>query len=134
MNNKNCVHHSHITGDIVGHAHTFCNEKVRENYYKIPVITHNLFRFDFFFLMKGLRVSVWKTRDITIRGKNPTDINFASIGNQVQFIDRIKYFQQSLGGLAGSLTSSEKTEIRRQSHLFLVSNPKRHKHFVSLSK
>ena len=84
--------------------------------------------------MKGLRASVWKTRDITIRGKNPTDINFASIGNQVQFIDTIKYFQQSLGGLAGSLTSSEKTEIRRQSHLFLVSNPKRHKHFVSLSK
>ena len=29
LNNKNCVHHSHITGDIVGHAHTFCNEKVR---------------------------------------------------------------------------------------------------------
>ena len=61
--------------------------------------------------MKGLRAGVWKTRDITIGGKNPTDINFASIDNQVQFIDTIKYFQQSLGGLAGSLTSSEKTEI-----------------------
>lgn len=29
-------------------AHTFCNEKVRENYFKIPVIAHNLFRVDFF--------------------------------------------------------------------------------------
>ena len=134
LNNKNCVHHSHITGDIVGHAHTFCNENVRGNYYKIPVIAHNLFRFDFFFLIKVLRAGVWKTRDITKGGKNPTDINFASIDNQVQFIDTIKYFQQSLGGHAGSLTSSEKTKIRRQSHLFLVSNPKTHQHFVSLSK
>ena len=89
-----CIHHSHITGNILGYAHTFCNEKVRENYYKILVIAHNLFRFDFFFLVKGLRASVWKTRDIVIGGKNPTDINFAYIGNQVQFIDTIKYFSK----------------------------------------
>ena len=43
--------------------------------------------------MKGTRASVWKIRDITIGGKNPTDINFASIGNQVQVINTIKYFQ-----------------------------------------
>ena len=79
-----------MTGKIVGYAHSFCSEKVRENYYKIPVVAHNLFRFDFFFLMKGMRASVWETRDIVIGGKNPTDINFASVGNQVQFIDTIK--------------------------------------------
>ena len=39
LSNKNC---------FKGNAHTFCNEKVRENYFKIPVIAHNLFRFDFF--------------------------------------------------------------------------------------
>ena len=72
---------------------------ILENYYKIPVIGHNLFRFDFFFLVKGLRASVWKTRDICIGGGNPTNINFASIGNQVQFINTIKYFEQSLGDL-----------------------------------
>ena len=70
--------------------YSFCNEKVRENYYNIPVVAHNLFRFDFFFLMKGMRASVWETRDIVIGGKNPTDINFASVDNQVQFIDTIK--------------------------------------------
>ena len=47
---------------------------------------------------------MWKTRDIVIGGKNLTDINFASIGDQVQFLDTIKYFQQSLGALADSLT------------------------------
>ena len=85
-----CAHHSHITGNIYGYAHTFCNKNVRENYYEIPVIAHNLFRFDFLFLVKGLRASVWKTKDIIIGGKNPTDISFAHIANQVQFVDTIK--------------------------------------------
>ena len=67
-----------------------------------------------FFLIKGLKANVWKTLDIVIGGKNPIDINFAYIGNQVQFIDTIKYFQQSLGGLADSLTSSEKSSIYKE--------------------
>ena len=117
-----CIHHSHITGNILGYAHTFCNEKVRENYYKIPVIAHNLFRFDFFFLVKGVRASTWKTRDTVIGGKNPTDINFACVGNQVQFIDTIKYFQQSLGTLASSFTSSEKESIYKECERYLLKN------------
>ena len=27
LNDTKCVHHSHITGNIYGYAHTFCNEK-----------------------------------------------------------------------------------------------------------
>ena len=61
-----------------------------------------------FFLLKGLRAGVWKTRDIAIGEKNPTDINFASVGNQVRFLDTIKYFQHSLGALASSLTADDK--------------------------
>ena len=108
------IHHSYITGKLVGYAHSFCNAKVRENYHKVTVIAHNLFRFDFFFLLKGLRAGVWRTRDLTIGGKNPTDINFTSIGNQIQFLDTIKYFQQSLGALANSLTDQEKSAISRE--------------------
>ena len=51
--NKPVVHHSHVSGKIVGFAHEFCNLKVRENYSTIPVIAHNQFRFDFFFVFKG---------------------------------------------------------------------------------
>ena len=134
FSSKNSVHQSHKTGQNEGHSHNFCNKKVTENYSKNPLIAHNHFRFEFLFLMKVLRASVWKTRDINIWGKNPTDINFASIGNQAQFIDTIKYFQQSLGDLAGSLTSSEKAEIRRQCHVFLISRPKTQRTFVSLSE
>ena len=37
------LHHSHITGKIVGYAHNFCNARVRKNNMEIPVTTHNLF-------------------------------------------------------------------------------------------
>ena len=49
MTNKNYLHHSHISGEIIEYAYNFCNPKVRENKYKITAIAHNLFRFDFFF-------------------------------------------------------------------------------------
>lgn len=77
-----------------------------------------MFRFDFFLLAKGLRAGVWKTKDIVIGGKNPTEINFASIAQQIQFLDTIKYFQQSLGSLARSLTISEKSAIYDESKKF----------------
>ena len=49
MNNKTHIHHSHISGEIIGDAHSYCNYKVREKKLKISVVAHNLFRFDFFF-------------------------------------------------------------------------------------
>ena len=92
MKDKTLPHHSHISEEIVGYAHSYCNLKVKENQTKISVVAHNLFRFDFIFLLKGLSAGVWKTRDITIGSKNPININFANIENKVIFIDTIKYF------------------------------------------
>ena len=57
MNDQHVIHHSHITGEIVGYAHGFCNRKVRENKNDISVIAHNLFGFDFF-LLKGIRLNL----------------------------------------------------------------------------
>ena len=45
---KNVIHHSHISGKIIGYAHGFYNQKVRENKKQISVIAHNLFDFDFY--------------------------------------------------------------------------------------
>ena len=55
---KNCIQHSHVTGEVVEHSHVSCSEKVRENYYKIPVVAHNLFRFE---SMKKLKRPTYKT-------------------------------------------------------------------------
>ena len=118
--NKTHIHHSHITGDIIGYLNSFCNSKVRENKKKINVIAYILFRFDFFFLLKGIRAGSWRTRDISIGGKNPTDINFAHIWNQVVFIDSVKYFQQSLGTSANKMTDKEKFVIKKEYKKFIL--------------
>ena len=47
-------------------------------------------------------------------GKSPTDISFANTGNKIFFLDTIKYFQQSLGGLANGLIDQEKSAISRE--------------------
>ena len=52
MKNRIQIHHSHISGEIIGHVHRYCNRKVRENTTKISVVAHNRFRIDFFFLLK----------------------------------------------------------------------------------
>ena len=87
-----------------------------------------------FFLLKGLWSGVWRTRDTIMGGKNPTDISFVSIRNQIQFLDTIKYFQQSLGGLASSLTDKEKGAIYRECEKYLLSDPVLSKKFLFCTK
>ena len=95
-----------------------------ENKSKISAIAHNLFRFDFFFVLEGIRAGVWRTKDISIGEKNASNINYVSIGNQIMFIDTIEYFQQSLGVLACNLTKNEKLFIRKECESFIKKNEK----------
>lgn len=48
INNKIYIHHLHINNEVEGHAHSFCNARVRENRSKTTVVAHDLFRFGFF--------------------------------------------------------------------------------------
>ena len=134
MKNTTHIHHSHITDEIIGYAHSYYNQRVRENYPKITVVAHGLLRFDFFFLLNGLKAGVWRTRDTFIGGKNPTDMNSANIGNQVMFLDTIKYFQQSLRALANSLTDSEKSAISKECEKFIKKNENLARKFNSCTK
>ena len=90
------IHHSHVTGEVIGYAHDFCNKKMRENHNLIPVFAHNLFSFYFFFVLKGIKLCVWRTKQLNIGGTNLTNVQYAYIGNQVKFIDTVKYYQHSL--------------------------------------
>ena len=56
---------------------------------------------------------MWETTRIKIGAKNASNINFALIGNQVRFIDIIKYFQQSLGNLGASMADIKKNNIKK---------------------
>ena len=121
INVKINLHHSHITGKIIGYVHDFCNLQVRENKHVIPCIAHNFFNFDLIFLLKSVRLSVWRTKDINIGGKNLTDLNYAST-DKFKFIDTMKYYQSSLGKLSETLTEKEKDNITKLTVQFLVNH------------
>ena len=58
VNVKIHLHHSHVTGEIIGYVHDFCNWQVRENNEVVSCIAHNFFKFDLFFFIKTIRLSV----------------------------------------------------------------------------
>ena len=89
-NVKIYLHHSHVTGKIIGYAHDFCNMKVRENQNQFSCIAYKFFGFDTLFLIKGIRPSAWGSKDANIGGTGVTNIKFANIGTQVKFINMMK--------------------------------------------
>ena len=113
------LHHSHVTGNILGYCHDFSSMKVRENQMQFFCITHNFFGFDMFFLLKGILLLVWGIKDLNIGGSGLTNINFASLGSQVKFIDTIKYYLLSLGSLANTLDHAEKLRVKKLTSQFL---------------
>ena len=54
------LHHSHITGQIFGYAHDFCNTMLAERETcEIPFIAHNLFGFDLLYFPKAYIAPAW---------------------------------------------------------------------------
>ena len=113
------LHNSYVTGKIFGFAHDFRNKKVRENQNQFFCITHNFFGFDMFFLLKGIQLSVWETKDLNIGGSGLTKINFASLDSQDIFIDTMKYYLSNLGSLASTLYDVEKMHVEKLTLQFL---------------
>ena len=72
---------------------------------------NNLFNFNFFFEIKGIRLCVWKTKNLPVWGSNLTNVNYANIGDQVKFINSMKFYHQNLEKLEETVTMSEKGKI-----------------------
>ena len=107
------LHHSHITGEILGYSHDFCNKKVVElDKAEIPCIAHNLFGFDFWFFMKGFSTTSWCTKELSAGGTNLTNLNFANLRGEIKFIDSLKYYQRSLAELISSMDEKEIEKAR----------------------
>ena len=127
------IHHFHVTREIHGYAHNFCNKQVRELTEKsgqyISCIFHNGFRFDMTFLTKGIWLSLWQTRDVSLLGSGLTTLKSYIIGRYVKFIDLARYYQQPLSKLARSTTSEEKIRIEC---LFLEFLGFQHPHYSKL--
>lgn len=83
------IHHLHVTGEIIGYAHCFCNLKIRDNQNAISVIGHNMFSFDFFFVVKGIRLCAWQTKQLNIERSNLKIVQYAIIGTQIYWYHKI---------------------------------------------
>ena len=96
---KTHLHHSHVTGGILGYVHDFCNWRLRENKTEFVCCAHNFFGFHMYFLIQGFRVTACNTKDFTVGGSGLTRINFVNISSSTKFFDEVKYYQKSLAQL-----------------------------------
>ena len=112
------LHHSDITGKILGYVHDFCNLKVRENKTETVMIVHSLFGFDMFFFIKGFQATAWNTKNINLGRTNLTHSNFANIGGKIKLLDTLKYYQKSLAQLTSPLSDKEKIEVKKVAEQF----------------
>ena len=51
------LHHSHVTSELLGYVHDFCNWRVRKNKTEFVIFANNFFGLDMFFLLKGFRAT-----------------------------------------------------------------------------
>ena len=72
------IHHSDATGEIIDYAQNFCNKKVRQTQNLIPVFVQNLFSFDFFFVVKGMRLCIWRNEQLNIGGMILINVQYAN--------------------------------------------------------
>ena len=63
-----------------------------------------------------------ETKTIKIGGTNLTNVQYANNGNQVKFIDTMKYYQQSSSSLAKNASKLEKKYIRNLGLKFIQNN------------
>ena len=119
---KTHLHHSHTTGEILGYAHDFFNWKVRENKTEFSCITHNFFEFDMHFFIGGYGATTWNSKNLNIGGMGLTRINFANINNTHKFIDKLKYYQQSLSQLTTTATEEEKEAIKKSTVQYIANH------------
>ena len=117
------LHHSHVTGEIHGYTHDFCNKKVIElENPEIPCVAHNLFGFDFWFFMKGFSTTAWRTKELSAGVTNLTNLNCSSIRGEIKFIDSLKYYQRSLAELTSSMDKIEIEKAKTSMTTFITNH------------
>ena len=117
------IHHSHVTGKIIGYAHDFCNTRLIEaEKPEIPCFAHSLFGFDFFYFVKGFSATAWCSKKLNVGGNNLTHVNYASIQGEIKFIDSLKYYQRSLAELTSTIEENEILRARKQMEKFLTNH------------
>ena len=74
--------------------------------------------------MKGLRLCIWRTKNLSIGGKGINDLNYANLADQIKFIDTIKFYQELLSKTAKNTETKEKENIEKSLIVLLETQPK----------
>ena len=112
--------HSHITGEIIGYAHEFCNSILTEwENDEFSFIGHNFFGFDLFCFINTYTAYAWGSKELNIGGNNLTHANYGNIRIEIKLIDSLKFYQRSLGKLSSTLTNIEKNAVKNVTEKFL---------------
>ena len=113
------LHHSCVTSKIYGYVHDFSNHKVCENRNFISFIAHNLFDFDIHFVLKGIRLSVSKTKDLNIGSSNLNNASFFDLSNQLKNFNTLKYYEKHLAQIAATITPEEILAVKMVTRQFI---------------
>ena len=120
---KTHLHHSHVTSEIIGYTHDFCNQRVIEKQNTdIPFIAHNFFGFDIFYFLKTFVAAAWCTKDVNIGGNHLTHINYGNFQNKVKLIDSLRFYQKILAEMSSTMTDGEKKAVKNITVKFLNSH------------
>ena len=123
IKDKAHLHHSHITGEIIGYSHDFCNTRLTEkNDADIPFIANNFIGFDIFYFLKIFVASAWCTKEVNVGGNYLTHVNYGNIQNEIKLIDPLKFYQKSLADLSSTMTDEEKKVVKNIAVKFLNSH------------
>ena len=113
------LHHYHMTGEILGYSHDFCNTNIIEKTRaEIPFVAHNFFGFDIFYFLKTYIASAWCSKNLNIGAINLTHVNYGIINNESKLIDSLKYYQKRLADLSFTLTKEEKKAAEKLTRQF----------------
>ena len=84
-------------------------------------LAHNIFGFDFYFIMRGIMLPVYKSNDSQVGSSNLVNINFTRLSSQIKFFDTLNDYQESLAAILSTATVESTILIEKATSQFLCS-------------
>ena len=112
-NHQKVLDHDHLTGEYRGAAHRICNLRYGQNRVTIPVLVHNLAKYDAHLILKAFE----KDKRISCIANTTEKFLTFSIG-PFKFIDTMSFTEASLDTLVETLKSAGKDKFTHFNNYF----------------
>jgi hypothetical protein len=112
-NNPKVRDHDHLTGKYRGAAHQDCNLQLRVPNF-IPVLFHNLSRYDLHLIVRALAVDDKEIKVIANNEEGYISLTKITNGLELRFIDSFRFMGTSLQKLVESMNDHQFKQLKRQ--------------------